>query len=79
MSDEIRRMMPELPPLNAKLQLCIPMTPKLSALSASEIDTLQFVLNFNKVKPIIDKTPGTDHEAINNIHKLLREGYIEVE
>ena len=27
-SDEIRRVMPELPPLDAKLQLCVPMTPK---------------------------------------------------
>ncbi|MFC1610182.1 FHA domain-containing protein [Myxococcota bacterium] len=78
-TDEIRRMMPELPPLDTKLELCIPMTPKLSALSASEIDTVQLVLNFNKVKAIIDKTVGTDHEAITNIHKLLREGYIEVE
>jgi len=71
--------MPELPPLDAKLQLCIPMTPKLAELKPSELETLQLVLNFNRVKSVIDKTPGTDHEAINNIHKLLREGYLEVE
>jgi hypothetical protein len=78
-TDEIRRMMPELPPLDAKLQLCVPMTPRLSDLSKSELETLQYVINFNRVKSVIDKTPGTDHEAIINLHRLLRDGYVEVE
>jgi hypothetical protein len=78
-SDEIRRIMPELPPLDAHLQPCIPMTPRLADLKASEADTLQLVFNFNRVETVIDKTPGTDHEAITNIHRLLRDGYIEVE
>ncbi len=77
--DEIKRMMGELPPVDAKLALCVPMVPKLGDLKGPELDTLQLVINFNRVKAVIDKTPGTDHEAITNLHKLLREGYIEVE
>ncbi|OGQ88249.1 MAG: hypothetical protein A2289_22805 [Deltaproteobacteria bacterium RIFOXYA12_FULL_58_15] len=78
-TDEVRRLMPELPPLDANLQLCIPMTPKLSELDASELETLQLVINFGRVKSVIDKTPETDHKAIHNLHKLLREGYVEVD
>jgi hypothetical protein len=77
--DEVRRIMPELPPLDAKVLLCVPMVPKLSELKPRELETLQMVINFNRVKAVIDKTPGTDHEAIVNLHKLLRDGYIEVE
>jgi len=71
--------MPELPPPDAKLILCTPMVPKLADLKPGELETLQMVLNFNRVKAVIDKTNGTDHEAIVNLHKLLKEGYIEVE
>lgn len=78
-ADEVRRVMPEMPSMDANLALCIPMTPRLSHLSRSELDTLQLVLNFNRVKAVIDKTPATDHEAITNLHKLLREGYVEIE
>ncbi len=65
--------------MEAKLNLCVPMVPKLSDLKPKELDTLQLVLNFNRVKAVIDKTPGTDHEAITSIHRLLRDGYVEVE
>jgi hypothetical protein len=78
-ADEVRRIMPELPPMDANLSWCIPMAPNLSDLSKSELDTMQLVLNFNKVKAVIDKTPATDHEAITNLHKLLREGYVETD
>lgn len=78
-SDEVRRIMPELPPMDATLTLCIPMTPKLSELSETELDTLQLVLNFNRVKSVIDKTPEPDHRAITNLHRLLRDGYLETD
>ena len=78
-ADEVKRLMPEMPGFDQKLNLCVPLTPKLSQLNPSELETLQLVLNFNKLRAIIDKTPGPDHEAITNVHRLLRDGYLEVE
>jgi hypothetical protein len=77
--DELRKLLPELPPPESALTLCVPMVPKLSALSPAELDTLQLVLNFNTFKHIVDKTEATDHEAVNNLKKLLAEGYLEVD
>jgi len=77
--DEVRRLMPEMPPLESKLMLCVPMVPKLSELKPGELDILQMVINFNRLKAVIDKTPGTDHAAIVAVHRLLKDGYIEVE
>ncbi|MBI5509637.1 MAG: DUF4388 domain-containing protein [Deltaproteobacteria bacterium] len=77
--DEVRRIMPELPDFDAKLVWCIPMVPKLSDLKPVELDTMQMVLNFNRIKAVVDKATGTDHEALTAIHKLLKNGYIEVE
>lgn len=77
--DELRRLMPEMPPPDASLTLCVPMVPKLSDLTKQELDTMQLVLNFNTFKHVVDKTEGTDHEAVINVRKLLAEGYLEVD
>jgi len=77
--DEIQKLMPEMPPPTANLTLCLPLVPKLSELDTEDLDTLQLVLNFNTFKSVIDKTPGTDHEAVTRIHKLLRAGYLETD
>jgi hypothetical protein len=37
------------------------------------------VLNFNTFKTVVDKTEGTDHEAVTSLRKLLAEGYLEVD
>jgi hypothetical protein len=75
--DEVKRLMPDLPPLEAHLALCVPMTPKLSALKPSELDTLQLAINFGTAKSVMDKTPSSDHEALTNLHKLIAQGYLE--
>ena len=77
--DEIRRILPELPPLGAHLKWCVPMTPKLASLNEAELDTMQLALNFGTAKAVLDHSPGTDHGAYMHLHKLLREGYLEVE
>ena len=77
--DELRKLMPEMPPPESSLTLCVPMVPKLSELSKGELDTLQLVLNFNTFKHVVDKTAGTDHEAVTALKKLLAEGYLEVD
>ena len=55
------------------------MVPKLSDLTKAELDTLQMVLNFNTFKAVVDKSEDTDFNVIKGLHKLLREGYLEVD
>ncbi len=78
-ADEIKRLLPELPPPDARMAMCIPMVPQLSELSKSALDTLQLVLNFNRLQTVLDKSPTSDHETVHNLHKLLKEGYLEIE
>jgi pSer/pThr/pTyr-binding forkhead associated (FHA) protein len=77
--DELRRLERELPAVEAQLHLCLPMTPKLSALSAAELDLLQLALNFGTVKTTVDRAAGTDFEAYTTLLKLLQQGYLETE
>ncbi len=78
-TDEIKKALGDLPPLESAIKLCVPLAPKLSGLSAGELDTLQLAVNFGTLKAVIDKTVNSDHEAIVNLAKLLRDGYLEAE
>lgn len=75
--DEMRRIAPSLPKPDVKLRMKAPLAARLSALTDSELDTLQLALNGATVKQVIDKTPASDHEAMVNLHKLVKEGYVE--
>lgn len=75
--DEIRRIQKELPPGDTKLNVCIPMVPRLSELSKSELDTMQAIMNFDTYQMVLDKDPRPDHSVVMDVHKLLREGYVE--
>lgn len=78
-TDEIKRIKEDLPPLDSALALCIPMVPKLSDLKGDELDTLQSVLNFGTLQEAIDGSPYSDGMAIIHLHKLLKEGYLEID
>lgn len=77
--DELRRLAPDLPPRDAKLAPCIPMVPKLTALSPNELETLQLALNFGTFGATVDRAPGTDLEACTSLRRLIRDGYLETE
>jgi hypothetical protein len=77
--DEVKRLLPELPPLDSHVTLCVPMVPKLSSLKPPELETLQLAINHGNLQAVVDKTPGPDHEALVNLHKLVTKGYLEVE
>ena len=78
-TDEIKRIKGDLPPLDSMLALCIPMVPKLSDLKGDELDTLQSVLNFGTLQEAIDGSTYSDGMAIIHLHKLLKEGYLEID
>lgn len=80
-SDELDKMLSELPPTDTLLQPALPLEPKLSELSAAELDAFQLVLNQSadsaaSVSAVMDTTRGTDHEAVTSLDALLRKGYI---
>jgi hypothetical protein len=77
--DELRRLAPQLPAPDARLRLSVPMTPKLSALAAAELDLLQLVVNFGTLRSVVDRTPGTDYETCAALHKLIKLGYVTAE
>lgn len=77
--DEMRRLMPEMPPPEANLKLCVPMVPRLADLSPGELDTVQAAHNHAGFKSVVDKSEYTDYEAISNVKKLMASGYLEVQ
>jgi hypothetical protein len=77
-ADELRRMFHTLPPPSGRLILTVPLRPPLKDLDADELEILQSIINFSKMKSVVDKSQNTDHEVCKCIHKLLSEGYIEV-
>jgi pSer/pThr/pTyr-binding forkhead associated (FHA) protein len=76
--DELRNMMGDIPAPDAALTLRVPIVPKLSALKEGELDTLQAAINFGQFQAAVDKAPVTDFEAVCNLRKLLREGFLDV-
>jgi hypothetical protein len=65
-----------LPPRDARLALTVPLEPRLSALSAEALETLQLVINHGQVAAVVDKSEATDPETWLDILYLLQNGYI---
>ncbi|MCK5688953.1 FHA domain-containing protein [Myxococcota bacterium] len=77
LSDEINLILPDIPPLDSALTLCIPLMPLLKELNEKETDVLQLSINFDSIQAVIDKIPFSDAEALRIINKLLLNGYLE--
>lgn len=77
-TDEIRKMLDDMPELNSEMALCVPLTPKLSDLDPQELDILQLALNFVSLQQVLDRSPATDHQALTHLQRLMRDGYLEV-
>ncbi len=77
--DEQQRLGAELPPMGAKLRLCVPVKPKLTALEPEQLEVLQLAINVGGVTGVVDRWAGTDFEALEHLHRLIADGYLEVE
>jgi hypothetical protein len=64
------------PPLDARLELALPLAPPLRSLSPELLDTLQAVLNHRVVGDILDHTLATDLETMQDIIYLLANRYL---
>ncbi|HEY4158374.1 MAG TPA: DUF4388 domain-containing protein, partial [Polyangiaceae bacterium] len=75
--DELNQLRTRLPPLELKIGLKMPLEPKLSALSQSDMDLLQMVINAPCLEAVFDMLPGTDLETGQAVMTLVQRGYLE--
>ncbi|MBU1899949.1 DUF4388 domain-containing protein, partial [Myxococcota bacterium] len=76
--DEMKRYEPHLPKLEQHLTLAVPLEPRLSALSAEALDTLQVAINCVEFSLILDYSEASDLETCQDILYLLQNGYLLV-
>jgi hypothetical protein len=74
--DELKKLMPRLPPLGRHVMLSMPMAVPLRDLSPEQLDVLQMVYNYGQMKMILDKSPLTDLDTLKAVGFLLSKGYI---
>jgi len=74
--DELRRLGPELPPLQASVKISVPLIPPLRELNGDELDVLQLALNYGHMETLLNKSQASDLVTSQLIVKLLRAGYL---
>jgi len=77
--DEIRRLGPDLPPLQANVLVAMPLLPPLRDLSPEELDVFQLAYNYGHVETVLNKSLASDLETIQILVKLIQGGYLRVE
>ena len=77
--DEVKRLSPDLPPMNAQLALAMPLIPPLRDLTPEEVDVLQLSYNYGHVETVLNKSLATDLETSEILVKLLKAGYLRAE
>ncbi|MEP7049851.1 MAG: DUF4388 domain-containing protein [Pseudomonadota bacterium] len=77
LQDEFNALRSRLPPMAQALRLKAPCEPKLSELSATELDLLQDVLNAPTLGAVFETTHGMDLDAAKSIATLVQRGYLE--
>ena len=75
--DEFNVVRGRLPALDLRLGLKLPLEPKLTALTAEELDLLQAAINAPSVEAVFDSVSGTDLEAAQAVYALIQRGYLE--
>jgi hypothetical protein len=74
--EEFRRVAPDLPEPTARLMVARPLHPLLSALSATELDVFQLVMNHQVVQLVFDRSPATDYETATALLSLSSRDYV---
>jgi hypothetical protein len=77
--DEVRRLSPDMPAMQAQLSLAVPLIPPLRDLSSEELDVLQLAHNYGHVETVLNKSLASDLETSEIVVKLLKAGYLNVE
>jgi pSer/pThr/pTyr-binding forkhead associated (FHA) protein len=75
--DEVRRILPRLPPRQSLLSVPTPLSPPLRDLKPAELDVVQLVLNSGgKLQTVLDKSPQSDIEVLTAVLSLLEREYL---
>lgn len=75
--DEVKRLGPDMPPMNASIALAVPMIPPLRDLSPEQLDVLQLAHNYGVVESVLNKSLANDVETSQILVNLIRSGYLK--
>jgi hypothetical protein len=76
--DEWREQSSRLPRLEVKVEVAVPLEPKLRDLAPGELDVLQAVLPGGTIQSILDRAPEPDVDLAKTIGQLIERGYLRV-
>ncbi|MCY1015991.1 MULTISPECIES: FHA domain-containing protein [Pyxidicoccus] len=74
--DEMKRLQPNLPALDAPLALAMPLTPPLKELSPEMLDVLQLVHNYGTFGAVLDRADADDVVTAEAVAQLLKRDYV---
>ncbi|MCP3138456.1 FHA domain-containing protein [Pyxidicoccus xibeiensis] len=74
--DEMKRLQPSLPALDAPMALAMPLTPPLKELSPEMLDVLQLVHNYGTLGAVLDRADADDVVTAEAVAQLLKRDYV---
>jgi hypothetical protein len=74
--DEMKRLQPNLPAMDAPLTLATPLTPPLKELSPELLDVLQLVHNYGTLGAVLDRADADDVVTAEAVVELLKRDYV---
>lgn len=74
--DEMKRLQPNLPAMDAPLTLAMPLTPPLKELAPEMLDVLQLVHNYGTLGAVLDRADADDVVTAEAVVQLLKRDYV---
>jgi pSer/pThr/pTyr-binding forkhead associated (FHA) protein len=74
--DEIKRLQPNLPAMDAPLALAMPLTPPLKELTPEMLDVLQLIHNYGTLGAVLDRADADDVVTAEAVVQLLKRDYV---
>jgi len=77
--DEFNELRDQLPDLNTRLVMPVPLAAKLSELKPTELDVIQLVHNHGHLESVLNKSSATDLETVQIVLSLINRKYVRPE
>jgi hypothetical protein len=77
--DEFNELRDQLPDLNTRLVMPVPLAAKLSELKPAELDVIQLVHNHGHLESVLNKSTATDLETVQIVLSLIKRKYVRPE
>ena len=77
--DEFNQVRENLPDLNTRVALSVPLVPPLHTLSKEELEVLQLAHNYGHLETVLNKSNATDLDTVQVLVKLLKGQYLRAE